>query len=171
MKKITFEDLKKTRRWVLPAGVVALGLVSVAATQPPASNSKAVTEVSSTSSQSQDTESPAPTATPDITVNGEKVPVDEDGSTDVNTSGGKTKVEVSGGQTRITTSGNTSDGDTSNSQSGNVNINIDSHSSSGSSWGSTQVYGFSANSGNSGTSYHSTSIFSTDSDHVSVSQQ
>jgi len=108
--------------------------------------------------------------TPEVTVNGTKVPVDSDGSTDVAIPGGKAKVEVSSGHTRISTTENTANGDTSNSQSGNVDVNITSQSNTGTSWGSTQVYGFNASSGNSGTSYQSTSIFSTESGNVSVSQ-
>jgi hypothetical protein len=167
MKRVSLMDIKTTQKWVLPAGIVVLGIAWMAAGQTGKSTSKSSdTQVMTSGSQAQATESPAPTVTPNVTVNGQKVPTGTNGSTDVAVPGGKAHVEVSNGHTKITTSSGGASGDTSNQQSGNVDINIDSRSGSGRSWSSTQVNGYSNNSDNSATSINSTSTFSSSSSHT-----
>ncbi len=172
MKKLSLTDIKKAGKWVLPAGIVALGIASVVAGQPGTGGSKAaVTGVSTANSQNQATESPAPTVAPKISVNGAQIPTDKDGSTTMDIPGGKAQVNVSGGRTQVTTSNTTTNGDTSNKSSGNVNVDVNSQSHGGNSWGTTQVYGYNVSSDDSGVSSSSTSIFSTDTTgDVSISQ-
>ncbi|HVQ43504.1 MAG TPA: hypothetical protein VMT30_00880 [Candidatus Saccharimonadia bacterium] len=170
MKKVSFTDIKKAK-WVLPAGVVTLGLALMVSGQTGGRGSKAaVTGANSATVQAQTAESPAPTAASTVTVNGTQVPTDRDGSADVPAGNGKAHVEVSGGHTRITTNDSGTSGDTSNNQSGNVEINMSSQTSGGTNSGVTQVYGSSYSSNNGSSSYNNTSIFSTGADHVSVSQ-
>jgi hypothetical protein len=164
MKKVSFSDIHKARRWVLPVGITTLGFVAVAYGQSGINTSKAnTTHVTMTSSADQTPASPAPTVKPDITVNGTKIPTDKNGSSDIVTPGGKAHVEVSGGQTRLTTNDNSTHGDTSNAQTGNVNLNVDAHSTGGSSWNSIQSYGTSTNDNGSSWSSNSTSVYSTSS--------
>lgn len=168
MKKVSLTDIKNARKWALPAGIIALGFASVAVGQPGTNGSKAaVTEVSSTNSQAQGSESPAPTVKPKITVNGQDIPTDKDGSTSVAIPGGTANVDISDGRTRITTD-ESGEGNASNTQSSNVDVNINSQST-GKSSGSTHINGFSTSSGNSSRSRTTTS-FSTDiNNHTSVS--
>jgi hypothetical protein len=165
MKKVSLTDIKTTRKWVLPAGIVALGFASIVAANG-SDNSKAnVTNVDSTSAKSQATEAPAPTATPDITINGVKLPTSPNGRRDVAIPGGKAHVEVSDGHTQVDahTSGGQS-GDTSNKQTSDVHININSQTNGGTSWGSTQIYGSQSSSDNMSSSFHNSTNFSTGSD-------
>ena len=175
MKNMRLKDLKIARKWALPAGIVALGLASIVMGQQhnTGGSKAAVIDVDSARSQTGAKETPAPTVKPDITVNGTAISTDEEGSKTIDTPGGKVHVEVDGGNTRITTNDSDSEigGDTSNKQSGDVSVNLDSHSNGGTTWGSTRVYGFSTSSDNSGAGVSSTSVFSSDSGHVSVSQQ
>jgi len=160
--KGSFTDKIKTQKWVLPAGILVIGLV-VAFSQPSTGKAKAaVTQVTTTGS-TQAEASPAPTSAPDITVNGVKIPTDKTGSRDINTPGGKTHVEVSDGQTRVTTTSPVSQGTTSNTQSGNVNISIQSQSTGGTSSSSVQTYGSSTSFDGSTWSTNSTSVDSSSS--------
>jgi len=171
MKNVSLENIKKAGKWAVPAGVIALAVVSQLVAQPGKSPAAAVTGVDTPNAQSQATESPAPAAAAQVTVNGQAIPTDKQGTTDLDVPGGKAHVNVAGGSTTVTTSDNGTTGDTSNNQSGNVNLSVNSNSNGGSNWGSTQVYGFSSNSNASGASFNSTSIFSTGADNVSVSTQ
>ncbi len=165
--KVSFTDLT-TAKWVLPVGLIVAG-TAIAAGQIGHNGTKtAATQVQSTVSQSQNTEVPAPQASSKVTVNGTDVP-GGDGSTDVPTGNGKAHVEVSGGTTHITTSTGRS-GDTSNQQTNNVDINLNSTSNGSSNSGSTQVFSSNNSSNNGSSSFSSTNVFSTGSDHVSVSQ-
>lgn len=172
MKKVSSTDMKNVQKWALPVGVVAVGLISAVAWQASSNDSKAaMTEKASSDPQAQTTESPAPTTEPKIMVNGTQIPVDKEGSTEVAIPGGKARVDVSDGKTRVTTSDEARQGDTSNVQSGNVSVKIDSQSNGGASWGTTRVYGSSSSSHGSGTSFNSTSIISTESGNVSITEE
>lgn len=169
MEKVRFRDAKRTSKWILPAGIVALGFTVAAASQPSQDASKAaVAGENPSSSQTQAPESPAPSAEPKVTINGQAVPTDKEGSTSVDIPGGKARVEVSEGSTQVATSSSGS-GDTSNSQSSKVNVSITSQSDGGTSWSSTQVYGSSSK--GSGTSFKSTSTVRTDAGYVSITQK
>jgi hypothetical protein len=171
MKNLSFMNIHNARKWALPTGIVGLGLVSVLASQVGNGNSKAsITDTTSTSTDIQANESPAPTATPNITVNGITIPTDKAGSHEVAIPGGKAHVEVSGGHTQITTSNSGKGGDTSNKQSGNVDINVRSQTNGGTNWGTTQVYGFDTSLDNSSSSFSSTSIFSSGNSDVNVTK-
>lgn len=164
MKKVSFKDVKKARKWLLAVGVVAVGFASVALGQPGINKSKAAdTGTTVSDSSNQTPASPAPTVKPEITVNGTKIPTDKNGSSDVDTSGGKAHVEVSGGQTRVTTNDSAPHGDTSNTQAGNVNVDIKSQNTGGTSWNSIQSYGNSSNFDGSSWSSNSTSVFNSSS--------
>ena len=171
MNKLSLKNVYKVRTWALPAGIVGLGIVSVLASQAGNGNSKAsITDTTSTSTDISASESPAPTATPNITVNGITIPTDKAGSRDVAIPGGKAHVEVSGGHTQITTNNSGKGGDTSNKQSGNVDINVHSQTNGGTNWGTTQVYGFDTSLDNSSSSFNSTSIFSSGNSDVTITK-
>ena len=171
MKQVSFTDIKKIR-WVLPVGLVALGFASFAASQPGTGNSKAsvMTDVRTPSIEVQASASPAPTATPSITVNGTKIPTDKNGSSDINTAGGKAHVEVSNGHTRVTTSESSTSGDTSNKSTSNVNLNVTSQSSGGSNWGFTHANGYSNSFGGNTSSFSNTTVNSNGFSDVNISQ-
>ena len=165
MKKVSLMDIKKIRKWALPAGIAALGFGSIALGQHGMSGSHAA--VTHVDSQAQSSASPAPKDEPTIPINGKQIPVDKDGSTSVNIPGGKANVDVFGDSTRITT--HQSSGPTvSNKQSNNVDVNINSQST-GKNSGTTHIQEFSTSSSN-GSRSRTTTIFSTDiSNHTSVS--
>ena len=169
MKKMSFMDIKNARKWALPTGILVVGLVSIVGGQAGTGAKSSVRNVSTTTGQTGSSEAPAPTVKPTITINGTEVATDKNGTSAVNVPGGRAQVEVSNGRTRVTTNENAS-GSASNTQSGNVEVNINSHTNGGAAWGYTQVNGFSSNSGNSNMSSDSTTIFSTDSNnHTTVS--
>jgi hypothetical protein len=168
MKKLNLQDIKKTSRWILPAGMVVLGAIAIVATDSGTSRSKA--DTAPQSGQLQAVESPVPTSKPEITINGKEMPTDKEGQAEVDVPGGTAQVNVSGDRTTITTSDSSAGGDTSNNNSETVDVNISSQTHGGTSWGSTQVYGFNSSSNNSGTSFSSTSIFSNETGDVSISQ-
>jgi hypothetical protein len=167
MKTVSFENMKKIR-WALPAGLAALGFTLVALGYG-SGNKASVKDTTSTDSHVQAAESPAPTATPNITINGTTIPTDKNGTRDVNTPGGTAHVEVSDGHTRITTNDSSQSGDTSNKSQQSLDLNVSSQSTGGSSWNSTHTYGFSDSSNGTSSSYSSTSIDSFGSGDVHIS--
>lgn len=171
MKQVSFSDITKHARKALPVGVIALGAVAVGLSQGSASQSRAaLTEIVSTGASEQATESPAPTSTPTVIVDGKQVPVDENGNASVETNDGKGHVNVSNGRTEVSTTEHHSSNDGTAAKGGNVNVNLNSQSTGGTTWSNTNVYGYSNSFNNGSQSYSSTSVFSTGSDNVSVSQ-
>jgi hypothetical protein len=169
MARLKLRHVNMARKWAIPAGIVALGAVAVVAGQSHLGNSKAaLSTASARSSQSQSPASPAATVAPNVSVNGQSVSTGQDGTTTVPIPGGTARVDVSNGTTHVTTSEHVTSGDTSNSQSNNVNVHIDSSSNGGASQGSTQVYGFDSNL--NGSNYSSSSISSTNVGNVSITQ-
>lgn len=173
MKKVSVSNMLVLSRKAAPYAVVALGLVAVVASQGgPASSKAALTEIAATGDQAQTSEIPAPTASPEVVLNGQPVKVDGNGSAEVDMPGGKAHVQVTDGHMSISTNSNKAAGDTSNqNKTGNVSVKLDSQSNGGTNWSNTQIYGYNNSSDNTSTGYSSTQIFSTGSDHVSVSQQ
>lgn len=160
MKQVGLADIKTISKWAIPAGILTLGTISVIAAGAGPANFKGVSsKVGATAPESRATASPAPDASPAITVNGVKLPIGTDGTHDVAIPGGKAHVEVSGGQTKVTAKTSSSSGDTSNTQTGNVDIQIDSQNLHNNSNSSTS---------SSSTSITSTSIFSTGNSDVTV---
>lgn len=175
MKTLTLVNIKNANKWLLPAGILIAGLVTVAVGPQAAQSSKAaVTQIGPTATPAQSSESAAPsaTATPSITVNGLNVPLDQPGARDVTLpSGGRAHVDVSGNSTQITTSDTPTGGGSASQANGNLNVNLSTTSTGGTSWGSTQIYGNSVNSSNGSWNSNNTSIFSTGTNqNVSVSQ-
>jgi hypothetical protein len=130
MKQTGSEDIKSTRKWTIPVGILALSVISVIAAGAGPVNSKTTVTKVNPNPETPPTESPAPDASPAIKVNGVEIPTNQSGARDISIPGGKARVEVSGGQTNVTanTNSSSSKGDTSNVQSSEVNIKIDSQS-------------------------------------------
>jgi hypothetical protein len=169
VEKLKLGHLHIARQWALPTGIVALGVVAVVAGQPHPGNTKAaLSPTSLKNSQSQSIASPAATVAPNVSVNGQSIPTGQDGTTTVPIPGGTARIDVSDGTTHVTTSEHSTSGDTSNSQSNNVNVHIDSSSNGGASQGSTQLYGF--NSNINGSNYSSSSVSSTNVGNVNITQ-
>ncbi len=152
------------KKWAIPAGILALSLVSVIAVGAGVENSKTtVTKVNSNTHQVPSvTESPAPDASPEISINGVNVPTDSHGKREVKIPGGKAQVEVSAGQTSVTAqTGDSANGTTQNVVNDNVDIRINSSSSSTNSTNQST---------SSSSSYSNTSVFSNGNSSVIISR-
>jgi hypothetical protein len=129
MKQTGSEDIKNTRKWTIPVGILALSVISVIAAGAGPVNSKTTVTKVNPNPETPATELPAPDASPAIKVNGVDIPTSPSGARDISIPGGKAHVEVSGGKTSVTANTHSSSsGDTSNVQSSEVNIKIDSQS-------------------------------------------
>jgi hypothetical protein len=170
MKKVTFIDMQ-ILKWALPAGIAVAGIAVMAIQSTHQPTKAALKQSPPAAGVSQTVESPAPTATPSVTVNGKRIPVGKDGTADVSVGDGKTHVEVSDGNTQITTTTNEQSGDTSNQQSNHIQVNMNSANTGGTNSGTTRVFGTNFSSNNGTSSFNSTHVFSTGLDHVSVSQK
>ena len=169
MKKVSFTNIKSTRR-LLPIGLAMLAVTAVALSQLHNDNFKAAVTKTTSHESRQTSESVVPMATPVITVNGTQIPTDKNGSRDVNIPSGTAHVEVSNGNTRVITSENVKNGDTSNSSSSNVNMNISSQTLGGTNTGSSQTYGYSNSSGGYTSSFSHTSVDSYGTGDVNISR-
>jgi hypothetical protein len=145
----------KTFKIVTPVLLAGGVLASIALADHMPSDPSAV-QLSSSSSSSLSSPSSSPSATPSpavsMSVNGKSVPV---GEGETHYSDGQTNVSVqkSGGTVSAqTSSGGTSSTIVTGSGDGNVDIQLNSSSSGGNSWGNTQVY-------SNGTSYSTTQQF------------
>ncbi len=160
MKKVGFADIN-TKKWAIPAGILTFSFVSViAAGAGPANSKTTVTKVDSSNNAPSSTESPAPDASPEITINGVNIPTDSPGRHEVTIPGGNAQVQVSDGQTSVTANTSSTPGETANVSTGNVEIHIDAHSSSVNS----------TNRSASSSSSYSTSVFSNGKTDVNVSR-
>lgn len=131
MKKAGITNIKTTRKWAIPAGVMALGALTVIAAGAGPGNSRTSDSTAVTHSpEPQATEVPAPDASSEITINGVAIPTNISGSNEVAIPGGKAQVDVSGGRVEVKAESGATTGDTSSTSNGNVDITIDSHSSS-----------------------------------------
>ena len=122
-----------TTKWAIPAGILTLSLVTVIAADAGPVNSKTSdTRVDSATHQASPvTESPAPEASPEITINGVNIPTDSKGKREVSIPGGSAQVEVSEGQTNVKAqTGDAAKGATTNISNDNVDIRIESSSNS-----------------------------------------
>jgi|GEM_PF-4399416 len=156
-------------RQLLPVLPLALGIVAVAvADQGSSPNTQPVTSSSSPTPASSPQETSQGHTATDVTVNGQRVPVNADGSAAVNLPGGG-KLNVSDGNTTLSTAGGSASG-SGGSRNVNVNVNSNSTNDSGSGWSSTQITGDSNNANGSSTSFSSTNVFSTSSNNYESSQ-
>lgn len=131
MKMAGRTNIKSTRKWAIPAGVMALGALTVIAAGAGPGNSRTSDSTAVTHSpEPQATEVPAPDASPEITINGVAIPTNISGSNEVAIPGGTAQVEVSNGKVEVQAESSATNGDTSSTSNGNVDIKIDSHSTS-----------------------------------------
>jgi hypothetical protein len=91
-----------------------------------------------------------PTPTPNVTVNGRSVPLDESGNASVSSPAGTTKVQSKAGQTTVTTSG---PGATTSTVTGDGSVNITVDQTNGSS--STTYSSTNSSGGSSFSSFNS----------------
>lgn len=156
MKAVGVTNIKTLRKWALPAGILAVSVVSVIAAGVGTGGSKtAVTKGAPANTETQPTVAPAPDASPEVTINGMQIPAPVSGAKDITIPGGKAHIEVSGGHTHV--SAHSSSGGASNTNTNNVEININSNTSNDGPDSSSSVS-------------NSTSIFSTGSSNVNVSR-
>jgi hypothetical protein len=172
MAEVRLNQIRKSRlaRWTLLATPFALGFAAVALADHQASLSLHHSAIQLPASSV-----PSVTATPlsetNVTVNGKPVPVDGNGSANVNLPNGDGNVEISNGGTTVHTSSGGSGKSGSGTSSNHVSVNINSDSgptnSSGFSWSSTHVNGNSVT--GSSHSFSSTNVFSSGSSNVVTS--
>jgi len=109
---------------------------------------------------------PEPTPSPQVMVNGQPVPVDANGNASIALPKGKATVSTSAGQTTVTTDSTTGTA-TTVSGDGNLNVSVQSQSTGGNSWESTQVHGFGHGSTMNST-FSTTTVFSNGESNVQV---
>ncbi len=155
-------------RTLLPAFSVTLGLVVLTVlwhlSAPSSRQRDTAADTSATPASQQSS-----TSQPHVTVNGQPVEVGLDGEATVSSPSGETKLESSGGHTTVTTTTPGTSQTHTVSGDGDLSVSVNSNTTSGSSWSSTQVSGFSAGA-SAGSSYSSTSVFSSGPGDIHVNQ-
>lgn len=165
--RLTHDQVNQIARPIFALVVVgAIGTAMTVAAKPLPKVADTVVQNSSNTSDSTEV-SATPVPTGHVTVNGQDVPLDTTGSASVTApTGGNTQVEVSNnGRTVTTTTVGSKPGAAVSSNSGNVNLSVNSSSNGGSSWGTTQVFGSSFSNSTNGTTngFSTTNVFSSDS--------
>jgi hypothetical protein len=148
-------------RILLPVTTLAVGAVAITVADqsavPPSKNTTTVTRQAS----------PEPSATPQVTVNGQRVPVAQDGTASVSLPSGEAKVHSSGNRTTVTTSNSATGTTTTTSGNDNLNVSVNSASNGGNAFGTTQVYSY-GSSNDSSDSSSDTTVFATGESNVQV---
>jgi hypothetical protein len=119
--------------------------------------------------------SPAPsegeatsTSAPKVTVNGEEIPVDKKGTNHTSLHKSDSTVTISNGHSTVTKESSQTSSSPAAGNNDNVQVNVDSNSTGGNNWGTTQSYGYNVTSNGNSTSFSSTNVFSTGSNHMNV---
>lgn len=158
------KNVQMIRRIAL-AAPLALAVVAIMAAEQGLPNRQSVAPAASPALAETEA-SPAPAS--QVTVNGEPVPVGEDGTATVQNPSGDTKVTVSGNTTTVATETSKKSSSQSTGNNDSVQVNVSSDNSGGSNWGSTQVFGFSTSNNGNSTSFSTTNVFSTGTNHTNV---
>ena len=162
---IRYAHFTKIVRIVPFTVLVSAAAVVWFAQQTPVHKVSAVADLGPTTSPSV-TEIPA--SNTQVSVNGQPLSVDHNGSADVvvPSAGSSAHVSVSEHGKTVTTTVEPKSGSASSDNSGTLNLSVNSSSNGGNSWGSTFVSGTSFSSSNNGAAagFNSTQVFSTDSE-------